>query len=226
MPNKGGGQEIDMYKLCAFDMDGTFVDSLGDIAAAMNRALVKLGFDEYPTDAYKQMVGSGMTVLCKRALPNADDAAVEKLVAEYNADYLKNCCVKTAPYDGMVELVKHLKNSGAKCVILSNKPHQQACEIAEKIIPSGLFDEILGKTERFPIKPAPDSLLYLMDKFGVTKAETAYVGDSDVDIKLGKAADVFTVGVSWGFRGEDELLSAGAQAVAHTPSELEKILMR
>ena len=146
MPNKGGGQEIDMYKLCAFDMDGTFVDSLGDIAAAMNRALVKLGFDEYPTDAYKKMVGSGMTVLCKRALPNADDAAVEKLVAEYNADYLKNCCVKTAPYDGMVELAKHLKDSGAKCVILSNKPHQQACEIAEKIIPGGLFDEILGKT--------------------------------------------------------------------------------
>ena len=89
MPNKGGGQEIDMYKLCAFDMDGTFVDSLGDIAAAMNRALVKLGFVEYPTDAYKKMVGSGMTVLCKRSLPNADDATVEKLMEQANTYYIK-----------------------------------------------------------------------------------------------------------------------------------------
>ena len=222
MPNKGGGQEIDMYKLCAFDMDGTFVDSLGDIAAAMNRALVKLGFDEYPTDAYKQMVGSGMTVLCKRALPNADDAAVEKLVAEYNADYLKNCCVKTAPYDGMVELAKHLKDSGAKCVILSNKPHQQACEIAEKIIPGGLFDEILGKTERFPIKPAPDSLLYLMDKFGVTKAETAYVGDSDVDMQVANNAGAFPIGAKWGYQTLDHLTSNNPGALIDAPAELLK----
>lgn len=213
-----------MYKLCAFDMDGTFVNSLGDIAAAMNRALKSLGFDEYPTDAYRQMVGSGMSVLCRRALPNEDEDTVRALMERYNEDYLKNCCVKTAPYDGMVELAERLKDNGAHCVILSNKPHQQACEIAEKVIPSGVFDAILGKTERFPIKPAPDSLLYLMDKFGVTKSETAYIGDSDVDIKLGKAADVYTIGVSWGFRGEAELLSAGARAVAHNVNELEKLL--
>lgn len=215
-----------MYKLCAFDMDGTFVDSLGDIAAAMNRALSSMGFAEYPTDAYRMMVGNGMNILCKRALPNESDDAVRELIKRYNEDYLKNCCVKTAPYDGMIELAQKLKDSGSFCAILSNKPHSQACEIAEKILPGGLFDIILGKTERFPIKPAPDSLLYLMKKFGVSKEETAYIGDSDVDIKLGKAADVFTVGVSWGFRGEAELLNAGAQAVAHTPEELGNILLK
>lgn len=215
-----------MYKLCAFDMDGTFVDSLGDIAAAMNRALSSMGFAEYPTDAYRMMVGNGMNILCKRALPNESDDAVRELIKRYNEDYLNNCCVKTAAYDGMIELAQKLKNSGSFCAILSNKPHSQACEIAEKILPDGLFDIILGKTERFPIKPAPDSLLYLMKKFDVSKEETAYIGDSDVDIKLGKAADVFTVGVSWGFRGEAELLNAGAQAVAHTPEELGNILLK
>lgn len=215
-----------MFKFCGFDMDGTFINSLVDIADAMNRSLEKLGYPTYKEDDYKQMVGSGMRVLCERALPEADKCEIDKLVELYNADYTKNCCVKTAPYAGMQELVLNLKKYDIKSAILSNKPHTQATEIANAIIPEGTFEMILGQSDRFPAKPAPDSLLYLMDKFGVSKEDTVYIGDSDIDVKLGKAAGVYTIGVSWGFRGEAELLSAGADIVAHSAEELESLILQ
>lgn len=215
-----------MYKLCVFDMDGTFVNSLGDIAAAMNRSLEKLGHKPYAEEDYCRMVGDGMRVLCKRAIPDAGDEELERLISYYNADYLNNCCIKTAPYDGMVELAEELRRLDIKRAILSNKPHTQACEIAEKLFDSELFTEIIGQSERFPTKPAPDALLYLIEKYSVSKEETVYIGDSDVDIKLGKAAGVFTVGVTWGFRGEAELKAAGADALAKTADELKALLIK
>lgn len=215
-----------MYKMCVFDMDGTVVNSLGDIAAAMNRSLEKIGRKTYAEEDYRRMVGSGMRLLCKRAIPDAGDEELERLISYYNADYLSNCCVKTAPYEGMVELAEELKRLGIGRAILSNKPHTQACEIAEKLFDENLFDEIMGQSDRFPVKPAPDALLYLMQKYGVSKTETVYIGDSDVDIQLGKAAGVFTVGVTWGFRGEAELKAAGADALANTADELKSLLIK
>ena len=175
-----------MYKLCVFDMDGTFVNSIGDIADAMNRSLTAMGYKPYAEKEYCRMVGDGMRVLCERALPNDDKDELEKLISLYKEDYLNNCCVRTAPYDGMVDLIYDLKRNGIRSAILSNKPHEQVMEISEKIFEKDLFDEIIGNSERFPIKPAPDSLYYIMDKYNAANNETVYIGDSDVDMILGK----------------------------------------
>ena len=215
-----------MYKLCVFDMDGTFVNSIGDIADAMNRSLTAMGYKPYSEEDYCRMVGDGMRVLCERALPNDDKEELEKLISLYKEDYLNNCCVRTAPYDGMVDLIYDLKRSGIKSAILSNKPHDQVMEISEKIFEKDLFDEIIGNSERFPIKPAPDSLYYIMDKYNATNNETVYIGDSDVDMILGKKADVYTIGAAWGFRGEKELLNAGADDIAHNAEELGSLILK
>lgn len=213
-----------MYTLCVFDMDGTVVNSIGDIAAAMNRSLSALGYKTYKVREYCHMVGDGMEVLCRRAIPNANESELQELISLYKTDYLKHCCQQSVMYEGIEELIKRLKAHGTKCAILSNKPHEQVMRVSRTLFENKMFDEILGQTERFPIKPAPDSLFYLMNKFDVEKSETAYIGDSNVDIRLGKAAGVFTIGAAWGLRGEDELISEGADAIAHSAHELYSIL--
>ena len=214
-----------MFKLCVFDMDGTLVDSIGDIAAAMNRSLEKLGHETYSVSEYKHMVGNGMEVLCRRAMHGENEERIQKLIELYKKDYLKNCCVLSKLYTGMGELIKELSRNGIKCAVLSNKPHEQVMEIAEKIMDCDDYFKIMGQSDRFPTKPAPDSLLYIIKESGVDKSNIAYIGDSNVDIKLGKAAGVFTVGAAWGFRGEGELRAEGASAIAHDSKELKEVLM-
>lgn len=213
-----------MYKLCIFDMDGTIVNSIGDIAAAMNRSLSKMGCRTYETYDYYKMVGDGMEVLCRRALPNSAEEEVQKLISLYSEDYLTNCCEKSVAYDGIPELLDSLKQHGIRCAVLSNKPHNQAKRVAGELFCSDAFDIVLGYTEKFPPKPSPESLLYLIDKFGVSGDDVIYIGDSNVDIRLGKAANVFTAGVTWGFRGAEELISEGADRIAENTHELAQII--
>lgn len=213
-----------MIKLCVFDMDGTVVNTIGDISGAMNRSLATLGYEPHDEEEYCRMIGDGMVVLCKRAVDGASDEIIEKLINLYKKDYLENCCVKSVVYEGMLEVIKELKKAGIRCAMLSNKPHEQVMKIAEKLFPEGLFDEILGKTDDFPAKPAPDSLLYIMEKLGAKAEETVYIGDSDVDIKLGKSVGVYSVGVAWGFRGEEELKGENADYIAYKADDLLKLM--
>ena len=213
-----------MFKLCVFDMDGTVVDSVADIAAAMNRSLATLGYKTYKTEEYCHLAGNGMEVLCRRAIPGRTEEEVQKLISLYKEDYLANCCVDSAVYDGVIELLQDLKEKGMIRAVLSNKPHDQVMGVAKKLFTPDSFDEIMGYTPKFPTKPAPDSLFYLMEKYGVNKSETVFIGDSNVDIQLGKNAGVYTIGVSWGFRGRQELEEAGADCVADNMEELKKFL--
>lgn len=214
-----------MYNLCVFDMDGTFVNSIGDISDAMNRSLMRMGYATYGENEYRRMVGDGMRVLCERALPINDENELERLISLYKEDYLNNCCVKTVPYDGMVDLVCKLKAKGIRTVILSNKPHGQVQEIASKLFEKDLFDEVIGQTDAFPPKPEPSSLFHIMKKYNVLPQNTVYIGDSDVDVIFGKKAGVRTVGVEWGFRGREELINAGADVVVKNAEELKKFLI-
>ncbi len=213
-----------MIKLCVFDMDGTVVNTIGDISGAMNRSLVALGHKPHKEQEYYQMIGDGMAKLCQRAIPDAGEEEVLKLIDLYGKDYIKNCCVDSVCYDGILEVAQKLKESGMVCAILSNKPHNQTMEIAEKLFSKGLFDTVLGKTEEFPAKPAPDSLIYIMDKYNVKPEETAYIGDSNVDIILGKKVGVLSVGVAWGFRGEEELKGENADFIAYKAEDLLEVL--
>lgn len=215
-----------MYRLCVFDMDGTVVNSIADIAAAMNRSLEKMGYSTYDIGEYCRMVGDGMEMLCRRAIKVGDEEEVQRLIKLYKEDYFSHCCENSSMYDGMEDVIYALREKGVRCAILSNKPHEQVQEISRKLFGSNMFDEIWGYTPQFPVKPAPDSLFAMIGKLGVFKEETAYIGDSDVDVRLGKAAQVFTVGVSWGLRGEEELVKEGADAIVQTPEELISILIK
>lgn len=213
-----------MKKLFVFDLDGTLVNSVYDIADALNTCLTQLGKPEYPLEEYYRMVGDGMYMLCRRALPEGTQEEVDRLVAMYSRRYRENCCVRTRPYDGMLQLLKDLQQQGVKLAILSNKPHDQTLAVVSTLLPGIEFFCVRGQSDAFPRKPDPAALQALMELAKVSPEETVYIGDSDVDVYFGKNAGVQTVGVSWGFRGEPELKTAGADHIAANPEELKQIL--
>ncbi|MEE1013220.1 MAG: HAD family hydrolase [Clostridia bacterium] len=214
-----------MKKLCVFDLDGTLVDSIYDIAAAMNASLEIMGKPTYSTEAYYQMVGDGMELLCRRAIPGGTDAEVRTLIGLYKERYLQNCCVLTRPYAGVPELLQCLSKKQILTAVLSNKPHEQTKEVVSTLLGEVNFFAVIGQSERFPKKPDPTALNFLIAQAGVTKTEVCYIGDSNVDMELGKACGVATIGAAWGFRGETELKNAGAGAIVHHADELKTLLL-
>lgn len=213
-----------MKKLYVFDLDGTLVDSVIDIASAVNRALEIMGKPTFATREYYKMVGNGMEMLCRRALPDGTEAEIAHLISLYKDLYIANCCQKTVPYDGIPELLAWLKKNGAILAVLSNKPQKQADKVVSALFGNKMFDWIIGHRAEFAPKPDTGSLEYLIKKSGVDKSDICYIGDSDVDIQLGKRGDVCTIGVAWGFRGRKELEEAGAANIAENIAELKKII--
>lgn len=213
-----------MIKLCIFDLDGTLVNSVEDIAYAINRGLEILGFPQHKTDEFYSFVGDGMRKLCMRALPSGLKDKTDELLKLYSEYYIKNCCVRTKPYGGIKDMIFGLKNMGIKTAVLSNKPHEQTVNVVKKLFLDTDFDFVLGQTEKYPIKPDPTSLLDIIKQFDLKNDEVLYIGDSDVDMYLAKNANVSSVGVSWGFRGREELKNAGADFIVDAPKEIEKIV--
>ncbi len=213
-----------MKKLIVFDLDGTLVDSIGDIAAAVNRSLVQLGLRTHPVASYYKMVGDGMELLCRRALGDENAAQLERLIALYRADYLKNCCEKTKPYPGILALLERIKESGAMTAIISNKPQEQTQRVVAEILGTEKFDRVFGKRAEYPKKPDPAVFFALLKEVGVKRDDTLYVGDSDVDIEFGRRAGVDTVGASWGFRGAAELIAAKAPCVVDDAAALSDVI--
>lgn len=214
-----------MYKFCVFDMDGTVVNSIGDISDALNRSLKKLGFNTYTQDEICYLVGDGMEILCRRALPNENEETIQKLISLYKEDYINNCSIRTDLYPGVEDAIRQLNKNCVKCAIISNKPHKQALQIAEKLFKKDLFIEVMGQKPEFPIKPAPDSLLFMIKKYGFSIDEVAFIGDTSVDMRLGNAAKVFPIGVTWGFRTREELENANAGAVVDNAEQLVKVIL-
>lgn len=214
-----------MKKLCVFDLDGTLVDSIGDIAAAVNRSLEKMQRPPHPQEAYYSMVGNGMEMLCRRAIGEATEAEVATLVKLYREDYLCHCCCDTTVYPGIHDLLRELDSLGICMAIFSNKPQEQTEEVLQNLLGDIPFSVVIGGGSGYPTKPDPTALWAILEETGVKPEETWYVGDSDVDAELGKAADVPTIGVLWGFRGAEELQSAGADYLVKSVEELRKILL-
>ncbi len=215
-----------MKRLCVFDLDGTLVDSVIDIAEAVNRSLHKLGKEAHPVHAYYQMVGNGMEMLCRRALGHGTEEELRSLIQFYREDYVKNCCVNTAVYPGIQKLVFDLNSCGVKLAILSNKPQEQTNVVVETLFPQGMFEVVIGASSRFPRKPDSTALTWLIKHLDVALTDVVYIGDSDVDMQLAKNAGIQGLGVAWGFRGRNELEAAGASYVAENPRELEKYLLK
>lgn len=202
-----------------FDLDGTLTNTLEDIAFAMNRALRIHGLPEHPVEKYRYLVGSGARMLAKRAVGERDDV-LENVLQTYQAYYQEHNLDRTAPYDGVTEMLQALQARGVKLCVFSNKPHADTCRVVEHFFPGIDFAAVRGQMEGVPVKPDPAGALAMAEALGVAPADFLYLGDTDVDMICARNAGMHPVGVTWGFRDEEELRSAGAERLIHHPMDL------
>lgn len=217
-----------MTKLAIFDLDGTLLNTVEDLGNATNYALTQCGFPTYPIDAYYQMVGRGIYNMFRAAVPSdhADEATVQKMASYFIPYYDAHKCDCTRPYDGIDEMLDTIAGREVRLAVASNKYQDGAEKLVEHFFGRHDFVKILGQREGQPIKPDPaivDQILALLPN--VTKDETVYVGDSNVDMMTGTNAKVRTIGVSWGFRGREELAAYSPAAIVDTPEELSRVIL-
>ncbi|WP_092159446.1 HAD family hydrolase [Maridesulfovibrio ferrireducens] len=214
------------FSAVIFDLDGTLLYSLNEIAAAGNGALARLGHSIHPVDAYCHFVGAGAKKLAWRILPEDKrtqenyDALVPVLLEEFE----RELNTIAYPYAGTLEVLDVLSSAGKKLAVLSNKPEEFTKVAVEKFLPGVDFFAVHGGRNDVPLKPAPDCALKIAESMGVAPERTVFVGDSDVDIKTAINAGMIPVGAAWGFRGSKELVEAGAKIVFDSPSDLAKLL--
>lgn len=214
------------YELAVFDMDGTILDTLEDLKNSLNFALKENGFPERTTDEVRRFVGNGVRKLIDRAAPeNTDKETKDKIFDTFNGHYKVHCTDNTHPYKGIKEAVKTLRDKGLKTAVVSNKEHYGVILLCEKYFP-GLFDMAAGSTDAVRKKPAPDTVLSVMEKLGVPPEKTVYIGDSDVDIETAKNAGTDCISVSWGFRTEEFLKEHGATVITDGPGKLAGLILQ
>lgn len=214
-----------MIQLIAFDLDGTVADTLADLANAVNFTLKKRGLPIYPVEDYRQFVGNGVDNLMKTVLKeNFTPEIAAGMKADFSAYYADHCLDMTAAYPGMAELLRHLSESGIETAVISNKPDAFVPQILRKLYPDHRFTLMWGQQTDIPRKPAPAALLKAMELCGVKAEEVLYVGDSNVDVLFAHNAGVKVCGVSWGFRGAEELRQAGADMIVDTAEELRDVI--
>ena len=216
-----------MIKIAVFDLDGTLVNSLTDLAQSVNKGLKKAGLDEQPIENYNHFVGNGRELMIKRAMGKSseDEGKLAIVRSVFNDEYKVHCNDNTVAYDGCAELLQKLDERGIKTAVLSNKPDEFVGRILKKVYPQHTFAEAWGKKPEYKIKPDSQALLAMLSMYGIEKNECIYIGDSDVDVFTAKNSEVKMAGVEWGFRGRQELLGAGAPFVASTADELFEYIL-
>ena len=214
------------YKAVIFDLDGTLVDSLGDLADSTNTVLSRRGYPVHELDAYRYFVGDGMLNLILRALPRdkATHSLAKELHPEIDAEYSNNWHTRTRPYNDIPELLSVLSSRGLRLAVLSNKPDHFTTRIVRYFFPEVPFDPVFGYREGIPRKPDPTAALDIVKRFGLIKTEVLYIGDTNTDMQTANAADLYAVGAAWGFRPVEELADSGAQAIINHPLELLDLL--
>ena len=210
------------YQAVLFDLDGTLLDTLEDMADALNRTMDSFALPHRSLQEVRSFVGNGARRLIALATGAGGDR-LEEILAVYKEDYDRNCLVKTAPYPGIMQLLDQLHAAGCLVGIVSNKPDSTVQSLSEALF-QGKADIAVGEKAGVRRKPAPDTVLAAMEALGVTRAETVYVGDSEVDIMTARAAGVPCISVTWGFRDRDVLEEAGAEVFAEDCGTLWRLL--
>ena len=212
-----------MKKAVIFDLDGTLADTIASITYCGNLALSRFGLSSFGEEDYKRFVGDGAAMLVRRALLAAGDERLEHFDEVYEAYleiFAKDCMYQVKPYEGICALLEELKRLSVRIAVLSNKPDRDSLRVVEALFGKGYFDFVQGQREDIPRKPDPAGVYRIMEAFVLPAGDFLYVGDSGVDMKTGRAAGIFTVGVLWGFRDRKELVENGADAVISKPLEL------
>lgn len=212
-----------MKKAVIFDLDGTLADTIASITYCGNLALSRFGLSSFGEEDYKRFVGDGAAMLIRRALLAAGDERLEHFDEVYEAYleiFAKDCMYQVKPYEGICALLEELKRLSVRIAVLSNKPDRDSLRVVEALFGEGYFDFVQGQRADIPRKPDPAGVYRIMEAFVLPAGDFLYVGDSGVDMKTGRAAGIFTVGVLWGFRDRKELVENGADAVISKPLEL------
>lgn len=211
------------YEAVLFDMDGTLLDTIADLAGALNHTLVCNGYPPRTPEEIRSFVGNGARRLVRLALPeDVDEAEAERVLQAYQAYYLAHPCVKTRPYDGMAALAAQLASHGVKTAIVSNKPDDTAKALGRRFFPDMLT---VGDDGVHPRKPAPDNVLRALEQLGAAPERTAYVGDSEVDAQTARNSGTDGYIVGWGYRSPSQLRQSGVDEVIVSAEELLQKLL-
>lgn len=214
------------FKGVIFDLDGTLVNSLEDLADSMNSVLIRYGFPSHNLQEYKYFIGNGMKNLVRKAIP--DEFRNEELILEYYnlmmEEYRNNCTKKTRPYDGIFELLNELVSRDMKLAVFSNKVDELTKKVVTILLPNWKFEAVIGYSTEIPRKPNPLGALTISQQLGIEPENLIYIGDTDVDMQTANSAGLYAVGALWGFRTKEELILNGAKNLLSRPMELIQIL--
>ena len=212
-------------KAVIFDLDGTLIDSLKDIAISANIVLKEHNLPTHELSAYKNFVGGGVQVLLENCTPKSISKELyNSLFKRFKEVYEENVQGNTLPYKGIYELLLELKAKRIKMGVLSNKPHEFTLKYYEKFFKEIKMQEVHGQKSHIPKKPNPKGATLIAQSFNLKSEEILFVGDSDVDMQTAKNAKMIAVGVSWGFRGVEELIANGANHIVKNPKDILKLL--
>lgn len=215
-----------MIQTFIFDLDGTLLDTLGDLAASVNYALKACNMPQHSIDDVRRFVGNGVRLLMERAVPDgADNPRFEEAFATFRQHYMQHSLDTTRPYDGIMEMLQALRSRGCRTAVVSNKFHAATQELCQHFFADSI-EVAIGEHEAEGIrkKPAPDTVNEALRQLGVSRKQAVYVGDSDVDIATAKASGMPCISVLWGFRDREFLSAHGATQFISHPSELLTIL--
>jgi len=214
------------FQAVLYDLDGTLLDTLEDLADSMNHALGALGLEPHPVEAYKIFVGDGVENLVTRAAPQAahDQGLLRQLLSEMRSEYGKRWAHKSRPYPGIAELLDGLTARGVEKAVFSNKPHDFTVLCVSTLLKPWRFAAVRGLDAHTPRKPDPTAALAIAAQLRIPPSSFIYLGDTNTDMWTATRAGMYAVGVLWGFRQADELLASGAQTLINHPSELLPLL--
>lgn len=212
------------YKAIIFDLDGTLLDTLADLADAMNWALDQLGEETNSFDACRKMIGNGIVMFAKRALKPEKQHLCPQLMELMKARYTTHCRVKSTVYPGLNAVLAKLRQMPIRLAVATNKQHNDAVKVVEHFFGKGVFELISGVRQNGPVKPDPAFAKEIMAEMKLTSDVFLLIGDSDVDIETAKSAKITSVGVTWGFRSRKDLTEAGADIIIDKPRQILKLL--
>jgi phosphoglycolate phosphatase len=210
------------FKAAIFDLDGTLLNTLEDLADSMNCVLERNRLPRHDLSAYKYFVGDGIDMLVQRALPFevASENEFQRFVREMKTEYAGRWLNKTRPYPGVVEMLAAFAAANFKTAVLSNKPDDASNEIIKALLPNHPFRMVLGATAERPKKPDPSAALEIASRLNISHQHFLFIGDTSIDMQTARAAGMFPVGVLWGFRPAEELLAAGAKLLLKEAADL------
>ncbi len=207
-----------------FDLDGTLINTVSDLAASMNHGLKSLGHPARTEDECMKMIGNGVKLFAQRALPPDHPEDLEKLLTLMKEHYQAHCCDNSSVYPGIADLIDQLSQKGVKLGVLTNKPDKMATRVVEHYFGKGTFDAIFGVKESRKIKPDPAGVNEMLQRFQAPPEQCLFAGDSDVDIITARGANIPSIAVTWGFRPRQILEKEAPSHIVDTPAEILSLI--